>query len=124
VERISIRNRQQNQFSPPAIHPDFLALLWFAAAPLQLGVFALKTVHRAGGIGCAAGNEPDGLPKTVNSMIPSGVVRGQSSIVSRTKRHWVGGTVSKSVANERVRDLIQQEIGRILSPANQRFLSP
>jgi hypothetical protein len=31
------------------------------------------------------------LPKTVSSIIPTGVVRGQSVIVSRTNRHLVSG---------------------------------
>jgi hypothetical protein len=33
----------------------------------------------------------------VNSITPSGVVRGQLSIVSRTKRHRVGGISAKIV---------------------------
>jgi hypothetical protein len=37
------------------------------------------------------------LPKTVISMIPSGVVRGQPVIVSRTNRQLVGGISSKTV---------------------------
>src|SRR5262245_1831705 len=53
--------------------------------------------YRAGGIGCAAGNDPAGLPNTVNSMIPSGVARGQLISVNRTKRHFVGGISSKIV---------------------------
>ena len=51
----------------------------------------------AAGIGCAAGNDPAGLPKTVNSIMPSGVARGQLIIVSRTKRDLVGGISSKIV---------------------------
>ena len=54
-------------------------------------------IQRAVEIGCAAGNDPAGLPKTVNSMIPSGVARGQLIIVSRTNRHLVGGISSKIV---------------------------
>ena len=38
------------------------------------------------GIGTAAGSDPAGLPKTVNSMTPCGVVRGRLIIVSRTNR--------------------------------------
>ena len=49
------------------------------------------------GIGTAAGNDPDGLPKTVNSMMPNGAERGQLTIVSRTNRHFVGGISSKMV---------------------------
>ena len=37
------------------------------------------------------------LPKTVSSIIPSGVVRGQSVIVSRTNRHLAGAISSKTV---------------------------
>jgi hypothetical protein len=44
-----------------------------------------------------AGNDPAALPKTVNSMIRSGVTRGQLVIVSRTNRHRVGGSSSKIV---------------------------
>jgi hypothetical protein len=59
--------------------------------------FQLEIYQRTAGIGYAAGNEPFALPKTVNSMIPSGVARSQLSIVSRTKRHLVGGISLKIV---------------------------
>ncbi len=48
-------------------------------------------------MGSAAGNDPAGLPKRVNSMMPNGVARGQLIMVSRTNRHWLGGISSKRV---------------------------
>jgi hypothetical protein len=37
------------------------------------------------------------MPKAAGWIIASGVLRGQSVIVSRTNRHWVGGISSKIV---------------------------
>ncbi len=54
------------------------------------------------GIGTAAGNDSAGLPKTVNSTIPSGVALGQFVMVNRTKRHFTGGISSKIVFREMV----------------------
>jgi len=52
------------------------------------------------GIATAAGSDSAGLPNTVHSMIPNGVVRGQSVNVNRTKRHLTGGISSKIVFRE------------------------
>jgi Glycosyl hydrolase family 67 N-terminus len=85
IDKLEIAERPALQLRDPhQLHRDFTAA--------SVVVDQLET-----GIGCAAGNDPEGFPNTVNSMIPSGAVRGQLSIVSRTKRHFVGGISAKMV---------------------------
>jgi len=56
-------------------------------------------------------------------MIPSGVVRGQSVIVSRTNRHLVGGISSKTVLRAVVFVLWSNAVVNLtlLSKANPGF---
>jgi len=54
------------------------------------------------GIATAAGKEPLGFPKTVNSMTPRGADLGQLVIVNRTKRHFVSGNSPKIVFLDKI----------------------
>src|SRR5258708_17985201 len=81
-----------------------------------------RSVHRTPGIGCAAGNHSAALPKIVNSMIPSGVARGQLIIVSRTKLHVVGEISSKIVLRTTVFVLWSSTVVNVLRSVETSIL--
>src|SRR5579863_3274647 len=92
------RRIHANRPGPPVIIPQHRNRRRFSRRDARHVRAQLSAVfYLDAGIATAAGSDSAGLPNTVNSMMPSGVVCGQLTIVKRTNRHFVGGISSKMV---------------------------